>query len=83
MSTRDQILAIIGTIAPDAEPELDRIEPTADLRDQLDLDSMDFLNVLVAIAEQLGVEVPERDYGQVRTLAGLVDYVERRRPAGA
>jgi len=54
-----------------------------DIRDQLDLDSMDFLNVLVAIAEQLRVEIPERDYAKVRTLDALVAYVEAARAAPA
>lgn len=77
MTVREQILTIIAAIAPDAPVE--QLRDDEDLRDALDIDSMDFLNVLVAIAQQLGVEVPERDYGQVRTLAGLVGYVEARR----
>lgn len=77
MTTREHVLTIIAAIAPDAPVE--QLRDDEDLRDALDIDSMDFLNVLVAIAQQLGVEVPERDYGQVRTLAGLVGYVEARR----
>jgi acyl carrier protein len=77
VNVREQILTIIASIAPDAPVE--QLRDDEDLRDALDIDSMDFLNVLVAIAQQLGVEVPERDYGQVRTLAGLVGYVEARR----
>lgn len=75
---RDAILSAIANVAPDAE--LERLDPTADLRDELDIDSMDFLNVLVGIHERLGVEVPELDYGRVRTLDALVAYVEERRP---
>lgn len=78
MSTKDVILSIITDVAPDADPG--DLREDADLRDELDIDSMDFLNILVAVAERLGVEVPERDYDQVRTLQGLVGYIEPRRP---
>ena len=78
MSTKDTILSIITDVAPDADPS--DLREDADLRDELDIDSMDFLNILVAVAERLGVEVPERDYDQVRTLQGLVGYIEQRRP---
>lgn len=74
---RTLILQAIAAVAPDAE--LERLDPAADLRDELDIDSMDFLNVLVGIHERCGVEVPELDYGLVRTLDALVGYVEERR----
>lgn len=77
MSTRDTILAIISDVAPDAE--VDDVQDDADIRDELDIDSMDFLDVLVGVHERLGVEVPEADYGQVQTLASLVAYVDSRK----
>ena len=80
MTTRETILAIIVDVAPDAE--VDDIPDDADLRDELDIDSMDFLKVLVGIQEQLGVQVPEADYEKVRSLAGLVGYVDERRRGG-
>ena len=57
---RTAILQSIARVAPDAD--LDDLDPGADLRDALDIDSMDFLGVLVGINERLGVEVPEADY---------------------
>lgn len=75
MSVRTKVLAIISQVAPNAEP--DDLRGDEDLRDELDLDSMDFLNILIGIAQELQVEVPERDYGMVRTLDDLVEYVER------
>jgi acyl carrier protein len=72
--TTSKIKTIIDTVAPGCGVE--DVEGDADLREELDLDSMDFLSILVAIKEQLGVEVPERDYPQVRTLDALVAYVE-------
>lgn len=80
MSTRDTILAIITDVAPDAE--VDDVRDDEDLRDELDIDSMDFLDVLVGVHERLGVEVPEADYGQVQTLAALVAYVDARAKQG-
>lgn len=77
---RTSILQAIADVAPDAD--LDGLDPGADLRDELDIDSMDFLNVLVGIHERLGVDVPEEDYGRVRTLASLEEYVGRRRAHG-
>ena len=46
------------------------------MRTALDIDSFDFLNVLIAINEQTGVDIPEADYGLVNTLAGLIAYLE-------
>lgn len=74
MELRQRILACIASIAPEAP--LDELEGDADLRDELDLDSMDFLNVLIAVEKQTGVSVPERDYPLVRSLDALVAYVE-------
>lgn len=76
--TRSTILAIIARIAPNAS--LEQLPGDEDLREALDLDSMDFLNLLVAIADELKVEVPERDYPKVRSLDALIAYVDAARP---
>jgi len=82
--TRDEIqaavLRLLGAIAPEAD--LSRLDPRANLREELDIDSMDFLNLMVAVRKQLGVEVSEKDYAQVATLAGCVEYVAARLPVG-
>ena len=70
---RTAVLAALADVAPDADPAA--LDGAAPLQEALDLDSMDFLDLLTAIAEATGVEVPERDYAQVRTLDGLVGYV--------
>ena len=61
-------------------PEVDfaAIDPRGDLREQLDIDSLDFLNALVAIHERTGVEVPESDYAQVATLEAAAAYLAAR-----
>jgi acyl carrier protein len=79
---RDVVIAALTEVAPDIDPAA--IDPDADLADQLDIDSMDFLNVIVAINERTGIEVPERDYPKLSTLNDAVAYLETvRTRAGA
>lgn len=73
---RAQALAALGGIAP--EVDLVALRGDVALRDQLDLDSMDFLNFLVAVHQRTGVEIPEADYGKLATLDQLVAYLERK-----
>jgi len=70
---RSRVLGIIKSIAP----ELEEGELRADrpLRDQIDLDSMDWLNFLVALHERTGKEIPESDYKKLGTLSAIVDYL--------
>ncbi len=66
----------IAGIAPEAD--LSVLGPDEDLQEALDLDSMDFLNFLSALARSTGVEIPETDYDQVRTYDGCVRYLSAR-----
>ena len=52
---------------------MESLGPDDDIVEALDLDSMDVLNVMAAVAEQTGLEVPERHYPRTRTLAGFVN----------
>ena len=70
---RALVVDLIGRIAPEAD--LDDADPTQDLRDEIDLDSLDFLGLVEGIKERTGVDVPEEDYPQVRSLDGVVAYV--------
>jgi acyl carrier protein len=70
---QETILRVLAEIAPEAD--LGSLEPQARLRDQLDLDSMDFLNFVIGLHKVLHVEIPERDYGRLATLAGCIDYL--------
>lgn len=72
-SIRDEILSVLTTIAP--EVEADDIEDDVLLRDQVDLDSMDWLNFLVGIHKRLNVDIPEADYASLRTLTDVMRYV--------
>ena len=78
MSTdlRAVVLGALTDVAPEAEPGA--IAPDVPLQQQLDLDSIGFLDFLTAISERTGVEVPEEDYDQVATLDGCVAYLEAR-----
>lgn len=60
-------------IAPEADPAA--LPPDENIREALDVDSYDFLQFLIAISEQTGVEIPEADYAKVFTLAGLFSYL--------
>jgi acyl carrier protein len=64
---------VLGGIAPEAD--LDAIDPAADLRETLDLDSMDFLNFLVGLRKETGIEVPDADVPRVATLESCLDYL--------
>ncbi len=64
----------LNNIAP--EVDMATVDPAADLREALDIDSMDFLNFIAAIHRRLGVDIPERDYPKLITLDGAVDYLK-------
>jgi acyl carrier protein len=68
----------LGNIAP--EMDVGAIDASADLREALDIDSMDFLNFITAIHRRLGVNVPEVDYPKFTTLDGAVAYLAAKLP---
>lgn len=79
--TRDEIRQVVIGVLRDVAPEIDptTLDPRAPLRDTLDLDSVDFMNVVVALHAALGVDVPEADYARLDTLDACVDYLAARR----
>lgn len=64
---------VLGRIAPEAE--LDTLESDVEFQEQLDLDSMDFLNFVTGLHEATGLEIPERDYAQLASLDGCIRYL--------
>ena len=70
------VLAELRRIAPELEEG--ELKPDRLLRDQVDLDSMDWLNFLVALHERFKVEIPESDYAKLATLDQLVAYLAAR-----
>lgn len=73
---RATVLRVLCAIAPEADPE--HLDPDVTFREQLDIDSMDLLNFVIALHKELGVEIPERDYPKLASLQGCVDYLTSR-----
>jgi len=67
------ICEILSGIAPETDPA--GVSGSEDLREALDLDSMDFMNFVVALHERTGIEIPEADYSRLRTLDGAAAYL--------
>ena len=67
------VIDIIEEIVPDED--CSAINPDEPLREQLDLDSMDFLDIVMELRKQYGVEVPEDDYPRLATLNSCIDYL--------
>lgn len=67
------VLDIISEIAPDED--LTNVKPDVRLRDQLDLDSMDFLDIVMELRKQYGINVPESDYMQLASLDSCAEYL--------
>jgi acyl carrier protein len=80
--TKEEAKRVLAEVLGRFAPEVDfaRVDAHADLREQLDIDSIDFLNALVALHEATGVDVPESDYGEVATLDGAASYLARHAP---
>ena len=73
---KQAIVKRLKSIAPDAEPE--KLQPNDIIRQTLGIDSFDYLQFIVALDEQFGIETPEEDYGKIQTLRELTDYVGAR-----
>ena len=73
---RNAVHKILRQIAPGSNP--DQVDPDENLREALDIDSFDFLNLMIALHEQLRVEIPESDYARLSTLGKLVGYLADR-----
>src|SRR3954465_13122092 len=67
------VLDIIADIAPDED--LSNVKPDVRLRDQLELDSMDFLDIVMELRKRHGIEVPEADYIQLASLDSSAEYL--------
>jgi acyl carrier protein len=76
--TRDEIrqavIQALTTVAPEIDP--DTLQGNTALRQELDLDSMDFLNFVIALHGSVGVDIPETDYMKLGTIEDAVQYLE-------
>jgi acyl carrier protein len=74
---RQTVLRLLSEIAP--ETDLTALKPGISFRDQLDIDSMDFLNFVISIHKTFGLEIPEADYPKYGTLNGCVEQLSGKR----
>ena len=70
---KDIVLGIIAVVAPDAD--LSNVKSDVRLRDQLDMDSMDFLDIVMELRKRYKIEVPKEDYPKLATLDSCVSYL--------
>ena len=70
---RAQVLATLAAVVPELEPG--ELAPDRPIRDELDIDPMDFLNFTIGLHKSFGVEIPEQDYRKLDTLNACIDYV--------
>jgi acyl carrier protein len=73
---RNAVVQALSSVAPEIDPQA--LQPDTALRQELDLDSMDFLNFVIALHRSLGVDVPESDYAKLATIDGAVQYLSGR-----
>lgn len=73
---RNAVVQALTSVAPEIDPQ--SLQADSAFRQEFDLDSMDFLNFVIALHGRLGVDVPESDYVKLATLNGAVDYLVRR-----
>ena len=70
---REAIIEILEDIAPDED--LTSLDDAQAFRDQLELDSMDFLDIVMELRKRYRVQVPEEDYGNLNSMASTVEYL--------
>jgi acyl carrier protein len=70
---RQLVRDALSNIAP--EVDVDAIDSAKDLRDQIDIDSVDFLNFVIGLHKELGVDIPDADVAKLATLNGCVTYL--------
>lgn len=76
---RAALLRVLSSIAPETNPAA--LDPRAALREELDLDSMDWLAFVQGVRRELGVEIPEQEYRNLRSLDDSVAWLQQRLPA--
>jgi acyl carrier protein len=76
---RETVLRVLNGIAPEVEPA--SIDPAKNLRDQIDIDSVDFLNFVIGLHKELEVDIPDADAPKLGTVNGCVTYLQSRMKA--
>jgi acyl carrier protein len=73
---KEAVLRALNNVAP--EVDLNGIDSAKNLRDQIDIDSVDFLNFIIGLHKELGIEIPDADVPKLGTLDGCVAYLQSR-----
>ncbi len=76
LDMKQTIFEVLSTIAPEVDPS--DVDPSANLQEELDIDSIDFLNFMMGLHEKTGVDIPEKDYAKVATLNDCISYLSTR-----
>lgn len=80
MDTQAKLLKLLQPIAPEAD--MQSLSSDDNLREELDIDSVDWLNFIVSIDEEFGIDIPEADYDQLTTLDSIIRYLSAEQPKG-
>ncbi len=70
---KEKVVRALGQIAPEAD--FSQLKPDRRIRDQLDIDSMDLLNFVIALHKEFRIDIPEADYPQLATLNDCIEYL--------
>ncbi len=73
---REAMIDIIQGLLEDDDTNLSRLQDDVSIRDQVDLDSMDFLDIILELRKRHGITVPEEDYMKLSTMKGCIKYLE-------
>jgi len=73
---REEVLDILGDIAPDED--LSNLQDEVAFRDQLELDSMDFLDIVMELRKRYRIQIPEEEYGSLVSMSSTVNYLTPR-----
>jgi len=73
---KEAVIDILSDIAPDED--LSDLKEEVPFRDQLELDSMDFLDIVMELRKRYRIQIPEEDYSQLASMKSTVDYLEPR-----
>lgn len=76
----DLVKSCLLGVAPDLEGQ--PIDPDEPFRQQYEIDSMDFLNFIIALHKATGVDIPEKDYPKLETLSGCLRYLQEKGVSG-
>jgi acyl carrier protein len=81
--TQDELGRIVRTVLSGIAPEADveALDADVELNEQIDIDSMDFLNFVISLNAATGVDIPERDYPKLATLDGCIEYLQSHTPS--